>query len=93
MVSAFMDTTLTAYAYGRGGFHEVNPLLKPIADRWGITPTMAIKGAEHVAISWFILDRAKEHSKLAIISSIGLMAAQTYVDYRNYKTINANPTR
>lgn len=89
-MSAFVDTTITAFAYGKGGFHESNFTLAPIAKRWGIVPAMTVKSAEHVAISWFILSKAKDHDKLAMWSAIGLMVAQTYVDYRNIKTLNAN---
>lgn len=93
MVSAFVDVSTTSYGYGKGIVHEANPILKPIVDHSNIFTAMAVKGSLHVGVSWLILDKYKDHPKLAVISTIGLMTAQTYVDYRNIKTINAHPTQ
>lgn len=88
ITSAFVDTASTSYGYGKGIVHEANPLLAPIVDK-NIYVGMGVKGAVHAAVAWFLLDKQPEHPKAVLFTTIGLWAAQSYVDYRNIKTLNA----
>lgn len=87
ITAAFFDTSITSYCHGLGVCKEQNPLLRPIVDRRGVVVAMTIKGAEHAAISGLLLHYHKQHPRAVFWATIGLTAAQVYVDAANVRTL------
>lgn len=87
MTTAFVDTAETSYCIALKTCREANPVLRPLVERHGVVPAMAVKGAMHTGIAWFLLTQHKDHPKAAFWSTLALIGAQTAVDIHNIRAI------
>jgi peptidoglycan/LPS O-acetylase OafA/YrhL len=87
--TAFVDTAQTAYAHGKGVATESNPLLRPVIDRHGVVPTMAIKGALHVTASYAMLKLAKTHPRWGRVLAVAGTLLNGWVIARNHSVLAA----
>ena len=87
ITAAALDGSITSYCVGRGECREANPLLAPVVERHGVVAAMTLKGAFHGGILGILLSMHKERPKVALWTTIGLLAAQVAVDAHNVKTL------
>lgn len=80
-VSAFVDTTTSAYGFGKGDVHEVNPLLKPFQKHpvaFGL-----VKGTMHGLVVYFLLKNKDAHPEVVKWMALILLSSQVAVDTSN----------
>ena len=87
LTAAFFDASITSYCHGQGRCSELNPVLKPIVERRGVVAAMTVKGAMHAGITAFVLKDAKQHPRRAFWITVGLTAAQVWVDAHNAREL------
>jgi hypothetical protein len=87
MVAAYVDASSTAWCLGKGTCTETNPLFRPIVNRHGVVPAMAVKGITHTAIAWWLIKTHTHHPSLARWSAVALLSAQVLVDVHNVRAL------
>jgi hypothetical protein len=81
MVAHFADISTTAWALGKGGYAEANPVLKPFADD---PVTLAIaKGGIATLAAYLMLRLHEGHPRTVIVLGIVQTLALGYVAHKN----------
>lgn len=86
-VAAGVDIATTQYGLGAKVVVEANPLQRYFTNQGPVVSSVA-KGSMHALIILMLHKKAKDNPKAVLFTSIGLLAAQTFVDYRNAKVIS-----
>lgn len=85
LTAAFADVSQTAYCLGQGTCRELNPIMRPIMDRHGVVPALALKGAINTGVAAILLHDHHRYPKRAFWLSVVAASVQTAVVVHNYR--------
>ena len=75
------DLATSAYAFGRGGFREANPVLRPFQDR--PIPFAIAKMGSAAGMSYLLVRLYAKHPRWALALAITNTALKSYIAVRN----------
>lgn len=92
VVTGFADVSQTAYCLGQGTCREVNPLARHAIARWGVVPTLTLKGAITTGVTAALLHDHQAHPRRTFWLALLAVSVQSLAVIHNARAMTRTPS-